>query len=124
MPADRSLKFTYQNNNLKTLEDIEHGQYSDDISLITFSYGTDINKSNILTPELSYDDGFILTPLFYAGLLGKASKNLPISSIETNNQGFEPWNRSYFYTFKDGYISTCMLNDNGSIYTIEYVHEN
>jgi len=71
--------FTYSNGNMTK------ATWRDkwDNDSYTFTYTNNLNKANILN-EFIGDDMFVHRAAFYAGILGKATKNLPKSNGQAN----------------------------------------
>lgn len=89
-----NFKFTYTNGDItKVVEDDEDGDHYETV----FKY-TDAehpngipNKGNIMLYEDMYVDMDQMDLAYYAGLLGKSTKNLPLERIESNNTEKYNW---------------------------------
>ncbi len=97
--------FNYSNGNMTKLthkDNYETRTYS-------FTYYNDLNKGNIMNEFMS-DDLFAHRAAFYAGILGKATKNLPKSNGQYD---------VVYYLDNDGYVKTATDVEYKYTYTYE-----
>lgn len=121
---DNIYTFIYQNGNLNNID--FKGKF-DSPSSTSFKYGSELNKSGIsVINDFSYWFAIFDNPIFellhYGGLVGKSSKNLPISVEEFYPETDEKDITTFFYSFNDGYVTKSRVNFEGFYYVLEYTY--
>lgn len=104
------------------ISDLERG-----VRTKVFTYGTDLNSAGLQIPgyewidDIGYSMGYgVYQALYYAGLFGPVSKNLPVSRLDiTGSEGFDGrvhytlyYNYVYDYEFdSEGYVKSVKIQE-------------
>lgn len=117
--------YTWVNNNLtqnSISEEYNEDNYSE-IYTSTYSYQYDKDASKNPNPGIfivsMYDDSYTEDFMWYAGLLGKTTHNIPISVTE-KNKGVE--NGEIVHEREEQKNISVTYNTNGSVASIEYTN--
>lgn len=122
-PDDEFMELTWENGNVKKSRSYYRYEDSNDKELhyvdVNYTYGEDINIAGLLPPLRSYnwikDAGLsvgygVNEAMYYAGILGKGTNNLPIYSSNKYYDGQQNQHYSFEYYFdEEGYVTSASV---------------
>jgi hypothetical protein len=106
-------EFTYSGGNLVTLQEAITDNNITNNATATFQYGSGVNKSGVWPPPFEVGSTGYLSMFYYAALLGKPTKNLPVSF--NYQSSYANINETYSFTYTDGYVATCRRNSSAQV---------